>query len=613
MQRSSDFSNYFIYPLNYAGSMKAGAFPFSVLKMEGRLTIPFFQRGYIWIEDNWQDLLEDMESANKKHFWGSLIFKHEKETTGEPKKIIIIDGQQRLTTMSIMLKALYDTFSPGIKTSTKSVVEDLLLYRVSSTSPKFQVRIQHSRIDRKSYKKVITSGLGETELTDAEIKDNNPIMNCYRWYTEKLSSKTESAREFIFNTLTNIDNKMLVIIDLDEDDNEQTIFDTINTAGVRLTSTDIIKNKLFQKVVELFDEDQAIEYYKNTWENCFLKDEEANAYWLGESSEGRMTRTNSDILLHSVAVIQGFYNPVDDKLGDLPTRYKEKIDGYDSSTKDKLIEFIKEIKAFATIYRMDVPVFDKDFLLTYTRQEERLFHILHELNISTFHPYILYILKKYPAGSAERAKGLYDLEKFVMRNMMAKNQTRSYINYCKEFIDDPSEIMRKYAKITDAEVAAGLRDIRTNGTASLILFWIELKRLEDPHDVKELHYHYSLEHIMPQKWEPHWTDLPTTHTDGTPLSVDEIAEAKAERYKRVYWLGNMTLLRTRLNSSLRNHTYERKMNGEGKKKGIKDYASLTITRADLVEPFQTLGQTKWNESKIEGRTRKLEEEIKALW
>lgn len=144
------------------------------------------------------------------------------------------------------------------------------------------------------------------------------------------------------------------------------------------------------------------------------------------------------------------------------------------------------------------------------------------------------------------------------------------------------------------------------------MFWIELKRrsLDVKQGLKDLKYDYTLEHIMPQKWEEFWTNLPAkSNPDGSPMSKDEV---KRDRTAKVYFIGNMTLLTSSLNTSLRNYEYKRKMEGEGRKKGIKAYADLTITKFDLVEPYDT-GDYVWNEKKIEARTASLAKEALEIW
>ena len=115
---------------------------------------------------------------------------------------------------------------------------------------------------------------------------------------------------------------------------------------------------------------------------------------------------------------------------------------------------------------------------------------------------------------------------------------------------------------------------------------------------------------MPQKWEEYWKGMhKKKNTDGSDMSDEE---AKRDRYNKIYWIGNMTLLTTSLNSSLRNYVFEKKVNGEGLKKGMKAYAALSITKDDIVSKFEN-GETVWDENKIIGRTSSLKQEIEQIW
>jgi hypothetical protein len=145
-----------------------------------------------------------------------------------------------------------------------------------------------------------------------------------------------------------------------------------------------------------------------------------------------------------------------------------------------------------------------------------------------------------------------------------------------------------------------------------LLFWIELRRreIDTKQSVKELKYNYSLEHIMPQKWEEHWKAVPVVDLNGQTLMHPD--ESKNERNLRIYSLGNMTLLNSSLNTSVRNYTIDRKIEGEGRKKGIRAYADLWITKEDILGPYDS-GDKTWNEKKIYDRTRALGKEILRIW
>jgi len=130
------------------------------------------------------------------------------------------------------------------------------------------------------------------------------------------------------------------------------------------------------------------------------------------------------------------------------------------------------------------------------------------------------------------------------------------------------------------------------------------------YDRDELKYTYTLEHVMPQKWEEYWSSVPVVGDDGNIIKDSEIA--KQYRYKLIYSIGNMTLLKSSLNTALRNYEFKRKVEGEGRKRGIKHYAELGITKLDIVVPYD-LGDCTWNETKIRERAQKIAEDVLNIW
>ncbi len=593
--------------------MEAKARSFTFLSNEGRVTIPFFQRGYVWDEDNWNDLLTDLRNAGRSHFLGSLILKQQKLISGEPKEVMVIDGQQRLTTLSVLVKALYDTFSGEIRGNCAVEIRTYLFFKQHSTDKGFLVRIQHSHVDADAYTSVITAGLDGPAI-DTSVSprtEENRILKCYRYFVGELRKLSEDNRTSLFNRILSPEHKLLVVIDLDEVDDEQTIFDTTNTAGVRLTCADIIKNGLFQVALRLFVDKpkQALNLYKKTWEKVFLVDDETIAFWEAKRPTGRLMRDNIEILLHSIAVIKEFYDPDKHTLADLSVLYKTQVSSF--QTIEPLNTFIEEIQAYGDIYRAEIPSFDDSTLFSFGNSAQRLFHILDAFQITTLHPFILFVLKNHAKDEDMRDRMLVKLEKFVMRRVISKQETNSFNKLCRVFIAHPNALKTAIEQTSDDEVVAGLKAI-TNKNAALVLFWLELHRRYSDHkyDVRELKDDFSLEHIMPQKWEDHWRDMPDKrNADGTSMNPEE---AKKDRYEKIYWLGNMTLLTSSLNSALKNYSFGKKMNGEGRKKGIKAYASLSITKDDIVHGFEA-GDTDWGEDKIKARTVKLSGEFLEIW
>lgn len=604
--------------------MEAHGQPLRFLCDEQILEIPFFQRAYVWNDDNWKDLLEDLLKTSGSHFLGSIILKRAKSITGTADKAIIIDGQQRLTTLSILIKALYDSID-NKRAKLINDATEALFYTLKSSDSDYLLTINHSHNDRKQFEEVMGSVVdGEIKSPILsklnEIKEDDPrllIKRCYKFFYTQLMSISNEERINLWDNLFDKNNKILVVIDLDDNDQEQKIFDTINSSGVRLTSTDIIKNDLYQKLIELTkDSDKIAEYYKRTWAETFEKDDSVVAYWNKEKSMGRLWRQNSELLLQTVAIIKGIFD-VDKKhtIQQLADLYKTEIEDY---TEQQLYDFIEEITKYANIYKEHIPDFNGKENFEYNNTEieaveQRVLHILDKNDISTFNPYIIYIFNTYEGQDKVIIEKLREIEKYVMTYLITKKPTKNFNKDCTTFIIDKTgnEIKNRLKDFTNAELKAGIVSKVSNKLGAEILFWIELKRrLAPKYDTKTLQFNYQLEHIMPQKWETNWSNVDYVDEQGNILQKND--DNKSRRYEKVYSLGNMTLLNGRLNASISNNNFQKKMEGDGKKKGVIKYSSLSVTKDDLVESIYNKGK-QWNEQVIHERENYLGNEVVELW
>jgi uncharacterized protein with ParB-like and HNH nuclease domain len=116
------------------------------LATEGKIIIPFFQRTYVWEQENWENLLEGLFSKPDGHFLGSIILKQIRTSSGEPKKLEVVDGQQRLTTLSILIKVLYDTFPQTLQQNSKDEMRQVLFSKLSPTSRDYYVKSNTRRL-----------------------------------------------------------------------------------------------------------------------------------------------------------------------------------------------------------------------------------------------------------------------------------------------------------------------------------------------------------------------------------------------------------------------------------------------------------------------------------
>ncbi len=582
---------------------------FGFMINENSVKIPFFQRKYVWGEDEWEQLFEDLlDSFNtkKEHFLGSIILKQLPTQAGEGSHRSLIDGQQRLTTFSILIKCLYDKLAENIKQD-YNYRAYLFQQPYSSKKPK----IKHSQIDSQSFEKVFKA-TSTTEIDDIDDR----ILKCYKYFDLRVGKEINDFQGFMNFILEK--SKLWVVINLGQDEDEQKIFDSINSTGVKLTATDIIKNTLFDKAIKLQTNYETL--YKDYWENVFEGEKkEKMAFWDSEVATGRLKRTQSEIFLHAFAIIKGFFD-AEKSLEKLSASYKDEIKKLDKNSIDT---FLKELKQYADIYfnfpkivfrddkifRDDKKDGKKATNFTFSNYELRLFHILKVADINTIMPLLLKLKALYNKDEKILKECYEILEIFIINCYISNVTTKDYnklfakmtleldkknpLNSIKEHLKQ-----RTVAPLPNRAQTEDSLNFINNKRATLVLFWIELFRLNNPKrfvDSKELNYTYQLEHLMPQEWRINWADIGKDDENANRL---------------IYQIGNMTLLNGSLNASISNAKWYIKLNGDDSKKNcIKKCARLLITQEDIVEK----NIEEWNATEIETRTKNLIKEFFEIW
>lgn len=543
--------------------------------------IPFFQRAYVWDEPQWARLLEDVEELCSKpepkpYFMGSVILKQQLTSSGSKVGDIrtIIDGQQRLTTLSILLKVLC------LKTNELHKFDRR--FRLDDDS----IVILHNHNDVHAFNKLMELKRPE------ELPGGDKITRAYNYFLEKLDISKVSFK-IICDYVT------FVGIDLTADEDEQQIFDTINSLGVRLTTAELLKNYFFSR--------NDLTLYHTYWKGVFEKDEETKAYWDQEVATGRFKRTFIDLFFYAFLQIKmqdadlrvksedknAFSNVV--KLFD---SYKEFIHTYLSGQKLSLLD---EVKDYADVFRKIIRKDVSDRELTAQAGTNRLDVIIFNLDTATLIPYLLFVEKNVP-DDAEKASIYEYLESYIMRRLVCKETTKNYnqlfgerliLNNILTRADLVSWISRQDDRVNrmpaDSEVSAAFNSVRlTNKYATGVLYLIESKiRDRSLHATQLLGIgKYSLEHIMPKKWRNNWKfsggDVEANLRDATLLT-----------------LGNLTIITQSLNASIRDADWATKRAGQGDKGGLQKYADGIETLSKY------LNLNEWDEATIGQRAKDL--------
>ena len=584
----------------------------------------------MWNQDNWEQLLNTLSQESSSIFLGAVILQKREKDGSRVKSYAVIDGQQRLTTLSILLCACYDhvkddpSLPPAAAQKYRFVVDGMLH---TLDGDQFGLKMVHSVFDRDAFKLVVDQrdegpddaceGCVHPErgIRDNSVfikkEDESPIVACYNFFYQKLRARSEDFRRALMDKLTSdLDsNQFLVRVELTKDEDAQAIFDVINSTGVRLTHADIIKNDIFRLLLERMgdskeSEAQVKDLHEELWAEVFLADADAREYWEKKSGKGDRQRPNIELLLHDFACIRGIYNPDVHKFEQLSKVYREAIKDF---TKDQLIELLKEIRSYAETYRKTFALGRQD-TYKYDDSVRRLVHILSELKINTFNPYVLKLVHE---GLSEASKQeLADLETLVVRAAIVHSIpcTKNYNKFCHQFLmgnyGPRALLANPDYYLDDARVAESLADLRSdNSLPTLLLFWIELYRIKGAlSSNEELKYRYSLEHVMPTKWKEHWDEIPV-YGEGDVVETDAWKRERV-RARAIQSLGNMTILKKALNSKLRNKNFSVK-----KEEVLKnDLAMLRVAS----EVYSASAES-WDERTIRARTKALAKEIVKIW
>ena len=561
-----------------------------------KLVIPFFQRTYVWKEEQWSRLIEDMEyisSTGKEYFLGSIILKsHPTPSTGSVGDIrTVIDGQQRLTTIAIFMKVL------GLKTNQSGVINRLFTLYDGS------IAMQHSQGDADAFNKVMSL----TSLEDLSANKSN-ILNAYCYFKENINESRLNIQKIM-------DKAQFVGIDLLPSEDEQQIFDTINSLGVKLTTGELLKNYFFSH--------ETLAEYNQMWKPAFEIDDDTREFWEQEVTAGRIKRNNIDAFLSAYLQIK-IQDPIYDVRSEdkviyrrsdgLFNNYKTFINQHivsdgmtDEERKSAIDHFIYDLTQYAKIYRT---CFNADALLAEVGKEpslERLNIIIYGMDGTTIIPYLMYIQKN--VEDANEKKQIYEyLESYLMRRFVCKTHNNNYSDLFTENLIGQkiksAESLKEYIEQKDPSSSLAMpsnlmvrkafhNEIMPNKRATGVLYMLESKiRDTSLCSTAMLGFNsYSLEHLMPKKWRNKWG-----------ICIDP-----QNRDFMLQTLGNLAIITSSLNSTIRDAEWTKKIEGASLKGGLKKYA------AGLLTMESTLNSTEWDEEHISERADWLADKANEAW
>lgn len=250
--------------------------------------VPLFQRRYCWTESQWNKLWKDIESLSVSHHFGRLIFAEETNSQQSETKWICVDGQQRLSTVMVILAASLD------RNCMRSTVEQLLFFNIAEakewnanneTVPRGVVlpfcRFIPTFEDRQVFFSLL---LEKVDHLDQKVKQHSALYQAFETFRQKMKNLSDSQFKMLLNRL--ISHFQVVQFFVDDDEQIQQMFENLyffgqmgklllyNAApGIDLSAFDLVRNRVLKKVTDASKQLQLYEEYWLPFESLFLQQE----------------------------------------------------------------------------------------------------------------------------------------------------------------------------------------------------------------------------------------------------------------------------------------------------------------------------------------------------
>ena len=549
-------------------------------KTDTVFAIPVYQRNYDWKrKPHCEQLLNDIvktgqDDSTHGHFIGSIVYVHDDiYTSSGLKELTIIDGQQRLTTLTLIYAVLYQyAQSSGRSETATKIYKHYLTNEFAPDTEK--LKLKPTKNNEKPLQCVLNDQI-DSYSGFSRIIDN------YLFFKSKIDdSNFESV-------LKGIKKLIFVDIGLDRDkDNTQRIFESLNSTGLDLSQADLIRNYILMGLLRANQEKIYTKYWevieKNTW------DEPSKESLVSEFIRDYLTLKNKDI-------------------PSLKNVYETFKNQFPTTTLDVLENTLADMTALAKCYgKLINPSLEPN------RDVSKHLDYLKQLDVKVSYPFLMQVYADYVKDTIDQKTFVAILEfvqSYVWRRFIVGLPTNALNKVFKGLYEkvDPANYLYTVQKSllertgtvrfpSDAEVEATLREKNIYGIAQKNKNYL-FERLENYQNKEPVlikgNSDISVEHIFPQNPDPDWEN---------GLTAEDYSFIR-DTY--LHTIGNLTL--SGYNGSLGNKPFleKRDMNVAGKKQGYR-FSRLWLN-SDLGK------KERWDKSEIEARTKRLTERFISVW
>jgi hypothetical protein len=592
--------------------------PQLIFMMPQRLIVPLFQRPYVWNRENqweplWHDvvrvadrLLADSGVQHQPHFLGAVVLQQLQNPVGSLQARTVIDGQQRLTTLQLLLDALHSVFEELGCTQPAMRLEPLVMNpEAFCESPEDRFKVWPTNRDRPAFNDVMGADppidhAGLAHAGERLVAAHHYFSDQGRvWLTlngvEDVPARAEQLERVVRDLL------QMVVIDLTADENAQEIFETLNARGAHLTAADLIKNLVFQRLVEAGADVESV--YEQYWK------EFETGFWEAEVTFGRLRYSRSSIFMNHWLIARTGEEIV---AREVFTRFKRYAD-HDSD--ESMSELVAGIHRASSVYRRIIEG------ATANNPIDRLQLFAYRTSVlesEVFKPVVLWILDpdQDPVPEAQVVKSLEVLESWLVRRMLVRATTQSYTQIAAELVtqlrkgdrqrpgDGIEAFFAGHSVVSrywpdDREVIQELSSLQAytrlrRGRLRMVLEAVEdhLRGWRDEAEgmggERVARGKYHIEHVMPRRWQANW-----------PLPE---GASEADRDRLVHTIGNLTLLTGKLNSRVSNSAWSVKQDELRRHDVLKLNVGLLGAAGDS-----------WDDEKVRARTEVLTRAVVEVW
>lgn len=550
----------------------------NLLEGTKQFQIPLFQRAYSWKKENWETLWEDLMSLYNDevkgfYFLGPIVTQSVPGTAEGISPFIVIDGQQRLTTLTIILAALRNYLKKSAQEMSDQVYELYLINKYQKDEDLY--KILPTQDDREVYKSIIQS------KAPRDIKKEGQIYEAYKFFEGKFKKPDPDEDIFLeygkFKTII-LERLVLVNITSDDRDNPYLIFESLNNKGEELTQADLVRNYIFMKLPP----EERNEVYKSEWlplqdrfkanQKKEYAEELTNAFWFYLRKDGEAVSQKE-----VYKAVKKLFD--DSKLGTKAelqkliqfTNYYQRLNSPDQEPEPRLKLW------FNRLLRLDFTTCHIFLLNIYYDYEEK------RLSLEDFDKILRYLesyfVRRWLAGVPTKVLGtvfnnLYTQVKDKNPDNLISGVRTVLISF------EGNQVWPDDDAFRQGIIKQTVYSSSSSNRGKLILESLEESLSKERVDPQNL----TIEHIMPQRLTKEWQKM--------------LGENYSNVQKKwLHTLGNLTL--TGYNSELSNKPFEEKLR------------HLRSSNVTLNQYFRNLDV--WNEEAFQSRAEYLADIAIKVW